>query len=116
MMAATALFAACQLAHAQEDLAGSYNGSYLTKTGRIQQIAVALEITTIEGGKVTGKYTQSAGQCRGEFALGGTYAGGELNMLASGGTAACPTRRISLKPDGGKLIGKIGDTEITLSK
>ena len=111
--------------HAQQALVGSYSGSF-TKQGRAGNLqgGVTLQITSAENGALKATAIRgSAGLrgtdgCAGQYELAGTYQGDKLQLksTAKGGGAGDCGLSFQLTADGNKLVGKMGQLDVQLSK
>ena len=122
LVIATVLLLPTTIAQAQQELIGTYKGSYQTDTlgtkGRgVVTIGLNLEIVSLDDGKVAAKFTQLAGNCRGSYAANGSYKDNVFNLLlAQGELPGCGNFRSVLKVEGGKLVGKYGKQDVEMSK
>jgi hypothetical protein len=114
----TVAFPAC----AQEP--GKYTGSYINNQGNTTSLA--LDITSVEGGKIEGTglrqgYTQTGVPtlaCSGEFPLTGTLKGTELDVRAAKkfGRAQDCSFRLRGTMSGKKIQGKVAGAEVELTR
>jgi len=119
-----ALLMATVGAKAQQDLVGVYEGSYKagtrsnsTRQGREMDVRVKLEILSVNGETVSGKWIQADGNCSGEFALAGSFKNGKLAVTTGEGPKPqCAGRKFQFNVDGGKLTGSVNKQEFMLSK
>lgn len=109
--------------YAQESIIGKYSGSFSVKAQQgVLAVPVTLQITSVEGGDVKATATrQSVGNrgpimyCGGEYQMVGTYKGNKLVLKSVSGPSDC-TLGFVLVPEGNKLTGTVGKSEIVLSK
>ena len=108
------------ISYAQQQLTGAYNGAFTAQTpgsNRPFQIGVTFEVTSVDNGKVIGKWKQTAGACRGEYEVSGSYQDNQFDLLTGAGALrGCGNAKLLLKVDGGKLVGKYDKYDIDLSK
>jgi hypothetical protein len=110
--------------HAQENLVGKYNGTFLfqTQSRGLLPIAISMEITSAAGGKLQGKATRSSNAkagmgCVGEYKLEGTYEGNKIDMKSEpGGPAKDCIMHLQLVAEGNRLKGKMGQSDVDFSK
>jgi hypothetical protein len=108
---------------AQESIIGKYSGSFSVKAQQgVLAVPVTLQITSVENEYVKAKATrQSVGNrgpimyCGGEYEMVGTYRGNKLVLKSVSGPSDCVLGFV-LVPEGNKLTGTVGKTEIVLSK
>jgi hypothetical protein len=110
--------------HAQENFVGKYSGNFNLQTRQrgIIPIGMSLEITSAADGKVQGKASRHADSragrgCEGEYKVAGTYKGNKIEMRSEpGGPAKDCIMRLQLVAEGNKLKGKMGASDVELSK
>ena len=105
--------------HAQDSLIGKYSGSYTATTVVTYTVGVTLEISSVDGGKVTGVATLAMrGACNGQYPIAGFYKGDQIGVRATqkGGPAGDCDFGFRGKREGDTLVGTIGPNEITLRK
>ena len=109
------------ISYAQQQLTGVYNGRIMVpasgRNPRPIMIGATLEVTSVENGKVTGKWKNISGDCRGDYEVSGSYQDNQFDLLTSAGALrGCGNAKLVLKVDGGKLVGKLNIYEVELSK
>ena len=113
-------------AHSQELSPGKYAGGYTGQTPDVQY-QVILDIKTVENGKVQGEGARFGTKnnikiqrgCVGSFPLTGTVKGDSIDLRSAekfGGSGDDCQFRIRGTVQGSKILGKIGQNEIELSK
>src|SRR5258706_4398844 len=84
-----ALLFCSTLAHAQQELTGTYEGRWIFASGtRDYYNYGTLRIASAENGKLTGKFTIAEQACRGEYSIEGTYRENKLEMRTGEGAVA----------------------------
>lgn len=113
-------------AFAQELSPGKYSGSF-SPGAQGFSVSISLDIKSVENGTVAGtgeRHTQhqggkrSAQGCSGSFPLTGTVKGSAVDLRAAEkfGPAGDCSFRIVGTVSGNKIVGKIGQNEVELSK
>lgn len=111
--------------HAQENLVGKYNGTFMlqTQTRGIVPLGISLEITNAANGKLQGKASRFADSragrgCEGEYKVGGTYEGNKIQMRSEsgGGPAKDCVMVLQLVSEGSKLKGTMNKFDVELVK
>ena len=109
--------------HAQENLAGTYPGTFRLQTNQgVFPIEITLLITDASEGKLRGKAIRGSrggvGQsCSGEYKVEGTYKDNKIDLKAEPGGRAgdCPMR-LRLVKEGNHLTGKMGRLDVEFWK
>lgn len=115
ILIAPLLLGAIPSAHAQQDLAGKYEGAIQGQQGR--RFGVSLEISRVEGSTVSGTMVSfTPGSCRGNYKIEGTADNGVLNLQASDGPHADCRPVLKLQVSGNKLVGTMGAMPLELAK
>jgi hypothetical protein len=106
------------VAFAQQDLPGTYTGTFSVQTSRNPRThGLELQIASVEGEKVAGKLKVIGGDCAGDYAVSGKYSNNQLALLMSEGEKlGCGKVRLALTVKDGKLVGKYGRLDTELSK
>lgn len=113
----------CSAAIAQENanIVGKWGGNYLAKGTAIGEVRVGvdLEVTAVEGGKVTGiarNYATTA--CSGEYKMVGKIEGNKLGMISTGpgGRTGDCKFGFRVEVEGDKMTGTIGNSELILTR
>lgn len=101
-----ACFAVCGIGIAQDELTGTYTGSFTATRGpKPIDVRVALVITSVTEGIVRANARLLDGQCAGAYAMEGNYQGNRLKLRAVEGP--CPIA-FELTHSGRKLEGATG--------
>lgn len=124
MIKSICLGAACCVfslaALAQENLVGSWSGSYRFQSNvRDTSLGVELEVTSVEGNVVKGKFKNlSGGACAGEYPMAGKLNGNELGMASTetGGAQKDCKMAFRVTVDGNKMTGKMGRWDLQMNK
>jgi hypothetical protein len=108
-------------AHAQENLVGKWSGAYVwTAMGGGIRVGLDLEITSVEGSRVTGLLkNHSTGNCRGDYEMVGKLEGNALATRAAkpGGLAGDCKFGFRATSDGNKMTGGAATiTDLVLTK
>ena len=119
-----ALLLSCSsISQAQQDLAGTYSGSFEFECrgrcprGPTLTVHVKLELASIDAGKATGTWLVIDGHCKGAYAVAGTLKDSNLVLkVDEGALKDCGGGTLRLAAEGGKLKGKLGKRELELSK
>jgi hypothetical protein len=113
-----ALLVMASSSYPQDALVGTYKGLYAFTWQGSAEVTVhtTLEIGSAKEGKVSGKFTILSGQCRGDYALQGTYEGNSLALRTSKGKMDCGDQPLTLAHDGKKMKGKFGSYDIEFSR
>jgi hypothetical protein len=115
---ATAVCAFSQSAFAQETLIGQWSGGYFHK-GVNMNVAMELEITSVEGDLVRGNLKEFSRTCGGDYAMVGKIEGKSLGLRAvkPGGPRGDCAFGFRATMDGSKMTGLVGGThDLTLTK
>lgn len=109
------LFFGSACLHAQQALVGTYSGSYSAKN---KPVGVTLQITSAENGALKATARRMAGACAGQYELEGTYRDDKLQLRSTekSGRAGDCDLRFQLTAEGDKLVGKLGQLDVQLSK
>jgi hypothetical protein len=109
----------CASSYAQQELIGTYQGSYKFPLQRHkpQTDMVTLEITSVDNGTVAGKLKAEGQDCPGDYSISGKYENGKFQLQRSAGIIhGCGNDELVLNAGGGKLVGRIGTYHIEVSK
>lgn len=121
------LTAGAPVASAQELAPGKYTGSYDITQAQGAKVSLVLDIKSIDNGTITGtgeryginRYGhRGTGGCNGAFPLAGTVKGDEVDVRAAekfGAGGDCQFR-LRGKASGTKIVGKVGQNEVELSR
>ena len=119
-----AVLMVCGGAIAQDSLVGKYSGLFEVSTrdapGGVAMRYLKLDITSVEGGRVSGTVTPTyeRSSCKGTSPIEGTYKEKQLvlRMRQGGSTSDC-SLTLRLTVDGNKLTGTTGSgRRVDLSK
>jgi hypothetical protein len=119
---AGAALLAATFAFAQDSsLPGKYSGNYTSGGGT--SVRIVLDIKSVENGAVKGtaerfSTTRRGGQCSGEYPVEGTLKDNTLSVrsLEQGGPSGDCAFRYTAAVQGGKLVGKLGQNDLELTK
>ena len=119
--------AGASVASAQELAPGKYTGTYDVTQAQGAKVSLVLDIKSVDNGTITGtgerhgitRYgKRSSGGCTGAFPLAGTVKGDELDVRSAekfGAGGDCQFR-LRGKVSGNKILGKVGQNEVELSR
>ena len=115
-----ALLLSSAVAHAQQTLVGKYEGGFQFHSpaaSGLVYIPAGLEISRAADGKVAGTFEIFRYQCRDRYAVEGTYQDNKLSLqIAKGSIMDCGGGVLTLVAEGSKLSGRLGASEIELSR
>ena len=114
-------------AWAQHELVGKYKGEYWEPSdepgaGYPKKQEALLEITAIQDGQVSGRYTLTYHYCSGTYAVHGTMLDNTLELTTGEGPRRdCAGQKLRFQAQAGKLVGNTsaetpGRRGLTLSK
>ena len=104
---------------AEDAVVGKYSGSYSAQSA--VPVALSLDIKSADNGVIQGvgirSVPRAGSSCNGEFAFKGTLKGDRINVVAEkfGSSGDC-TFRFNGTVSGNKLVGKVGQIDVELSK
>ena len=113
-----ALLLACSsLSYAQQEIVGTYAGSYSVSSGHPERYSATLTITGVVNGKVAGKFHIDASTCGGDYPIDGAYQDGKLDLrTGEGSMRGCGQDAVKLVLQGNRLVGTIGGFNASLGK
>lgn len=102
-------------------LVGKYSGNYTSGGGT--GVRIVLDIKSVDNGAVKGtaeriSTTRRGGQCAGEYPVEGTLKDNTLTVrsVEQGGPSGDCVFRYTAAVQGGKLVGKLGNNELELTR